>query len=46
MYTVMGLGFIIGWIGIKFITIFMTKKDKNEINTIYKGFKPDRKDWE
>jgi len=45
MYTIMGIAFIIGWIVIKTVTIFMGSKDKREINSMYRSFKPDRKDW-
>ena len=46
MYTIMGLLFIVGWIVIKFVSMFMNSKDKQEINAMYKTFKPSRKDWE
>ena len=46
MYTIMGIGFIVGWIVIKVSTMFMNSTDRKEINSMYKGFKPNRKDWE
>ena len=46
MYTITGILFIVGWIAIKVVTMFMNGKDRREINTMYKGMKPDRKDWE
>ena len=45
MYTIMGMLFIVGWIVVKALTLFMSKADKSEINTMYKSMKPNRKDW-
>ena len=46
VYTLLGLCYIVGWIGLKLLTSFMTKVDKQEMNELYKEFKPDKKDWE
>ena len=45
LYTLVGTGFIVGWIVLKFFTIFMSKVDRVEINKMYKEMKPDKKDF-
>ncbi len=46
VYTLLGLFYIVGWIGLKLLMMFMNKADKTEMNELYKDFKPDKKDWE
>ena len=45
LYTVVGLAWLVGWICLKAVAIFMDKADKAEMSTLYKEFKPDRKDF-
>ena len=45
LYTIVGLAWLVGWIGLKAIAIFMDKTDKTEMNTLYKEFKPNKGDF-
>ena len=42
LYTIIGLAWLVGWIGLKFISIVMNKSDSSEMNDLYKEFKPDK----
>ena len=45
VYTIVGLAWLCGWIGLKVISLFMHKDDKVEMNELYKEFKPDKADF-
>ena len=45
IYSIVGMGFIVGWVVLKFALLFVSKADRKEINDMYKGMKPDKKDF-
>ena len=45
LYIIVGMLFIVGWIVLKFALIFVSAKDRQEIDEMYKSFKPIKEDF-
>ena len=46
LYTILGLAWLVGWMIVKIIAAFYNKADAEEVNKLYKEFKPNKKDFQ